>query len=280
MTLGMVDALSHPMLKFAEMSAHPPTITLLTDFGLEDPYVGIMHGVILNIVPRANLVDLTHTVPPQAVDHAAFLLATAVAYFPPDTVHLVVVDPGVGTTRRPIAVRTEHAFYVAPDNGVLDLALARQPPERCVQLTEQRYWLAEVSATFHGRDIFAPVAAHLARGVPIDQLGRPVRDLTHRPSLQVEREPDGRLRGRIQHIDRFGNCVTNVPAELLLNRASIIKVGDATIQGLAVTYAAAEPGELVALIGSHGFLEIAVRNGSAADHIDGRVGERIVIEPT
>lgn len=263
----------------AHPPAHPPTITLLTDFGLEDPYVGIMHGVILNIVHRANLVDLTHAVPPQDVDRAAFLLATAVDYFPPGTVHLVVVDPGVGTARRPIAVRTEHAFFVAPDNGVLDLALARQPAERCVHLTDQRYWLAEVSATFHGRDIFAPVAAHLARGVAIDAFGTPVRDLTHRPTLQVERQPDGRLRGRIQHIDRFGNCVTNVPAEMISNRASTIKVGAATIQGLALTYAGAEPGELVALIGSHGFLEISVRNGSAADRIDGQVGERVLIEP-
>lgn len=260
------------------MNAHPPTITLLTDFGLEDPYVGVMRGVILNIVPRANLVDLTHAVPPQDIDRAAFLLATAVDYFPPGTVHLVVVDPGVGTTRRPIAVRTERAFYVAPDNGVLDLALARQSAERCVHLTEQRYWLAEVSATFHGRDIFAPVAAHLAGGVPIDALGTPVRDLTHRSALQVAREPDGRLRGRIQHIDRFGNCITNVPAELVLNRASIIKVGVAAIQGLAATYAAVEPGELVALIGSQGFLEIAVRNGSAADRIGGRVGDPVLIE--
>jgi len=258
----------------------PPTITLMTDFGLTDPYVGIMKGVILDIASGATLVDLTHAIPPQDIRQAAFLLATAVGFFPRGTVHVVVVDPGVGSERRPIAVKSGHAYFVAPDNGVLSMALARQPAEAIIHLTNSDYWLTEVSTTFHGRDIFAPVAAHLARGVPVGELGTPISEIVRLPALEPTRQSDGSVRGHIQHIDRFGNCITNVPSDML--RADIplvVKVAGQSIWGLSPTYAAVEPGALVCLIGSSGFLEIAVRLGNAARQLNISVGDTIVIEP-
>ena len=257
----------------------PPTITLMTDFGLAEPYVGVMKGVILDLTPNASLVDLTHAVPPQDVRQAAFLLSTAVDYFPAGTVHVVVVDPGVGSERRPIAVQTDRAYFVAPDNGVLTLALTRQRTEIIIHLTNSDYWLPEVSTTFHGRDIFAPIAAHLARGVPINDLGIPVQDIVQLPPTEPARQPDGSIQGQIQHIDRFGNCITNVPSNMLpANARVVVKVGGQSIQGLSPTYSAVESGAELSLIGSSGFLEIAVRAGNAAERLAVRVGDAVLVE--
>lgn len=256
------------------------TITLMTDFGIADTYVGVMKGVILDLVPGATLIDLTHAISPQNVRQAAFLLSTAVAYFPDDTVHLVVVDPGVGSERRPIAVKTDRAYFVAPDNGVLNLALSQQTVETMVHLTNPDYWLPEVSATFHGRDIFAPVAAHLARGVPINELGTQIQDIVRLRVPNPSHRPDGSILGQVQHIDRFGNCITNVPADLVPKRQSmIVKVAEQSISGLSSTYAAVDPGRVVALIGSTGFLEIAIRDGSAADQLNISIDDMVLIEP-
>ncbi len=256
-----------------------PTITLLTDFGVTDAYVGVMKGVILDIVSEVTLVDLTHSVSPQGIREASFLLSTAIDYFPAGTVHLVVVDPGVGGERRPIAVQAEGAFFVAPDNGVLSMALERRPAETIVHLTNSDYWLPQVSATFHGRDIFAPVAAHLAQGVPISELGTLTHESVRLPIAKPTRQPDGSIRGQVQHIDRFGNCITNVSVDVLTNRAvPIIKIAGRRIRGISSTYAAVKPGQIVSLIGSTGFLEISIRDGSAADQLSVRVSDPVVIE--
>ncbi len=264
----------------AQYEAGRSIITLTTDFGTEDPYVGIMKGVILGIAPEATIVDLSHGVPPQDVRRASFLISSAVPYFPPGTIHVVVVDPGVGSERRPIALQTQRASYVAPDNGVLTLVLHREPATRIVHLTNARYWLPMVSATFHGRDVFAPVAAHLARGVPLDELGEPIDEIVTLPLLQPTCQADGSIVGHIQHIDHFGNCITDIPAEMVASTASItVEVAGHRIHGLAPTYAAVAPGNLVALIGSAGYLEVAIREGNAARQLGIEVGERVVIRP-
>lgn len=257
-----------------------PIITLLTDFGLRDPYVGVMKGVILNITPEAAIVDLTHSIPAQDIRQAAFLLSTAIGYFPAGTVHAIVVDPGVGSERRPIAVKSNHAYYVAPDNGVLSLALARQPAEDIVHLTNSTYWLPRVSTTFHGRDIFAPVAAHIARGIPLNDLGTPIHEIVRLPASPPARCPDGSISGEVQHIDRFGNCITNIPAELLPEDIQpTVEVAGQSIQDISSTYTAVAPGQALNLIGSSGFLEIAVRNGSAAEQLDIDISDSVLVQP-
>ena len=253
-------------------------ITLTTDFGPQDAYVGAMKGVILSIAPHATLVDITHAVPPQDIRHAGFVLASAAPYFPPDTIHVAVVDPGVGSHRRPIVVETERARYVAPDNGILTFVLHRDPAVRIVHLTNAAYWLPSVSTTFHGRDIFAPVAAHLACGVPLEVLGDPVDAIERLPLSQPVRQPDGSILGHIQYIDHFGNCVTDIPAEWLPPNASIqIEIAGIQVQGLAPAYTAVAPGELVALCGSVGYLEVAVREGNAAQRLGVSIGAPVVV---
>ncbi len=190
-----------------------PIITLITDFGERDGYVGAMKGVILGIAPGAALVDISHDIPPQDIPSAAFVLWSTYRFFPPDTVHLVVVDPGVGTQRRPIAVETRHGRFVAPDNGVLGYVLDEEREWQAVHLAEQRFWRPEVSMTFHGRDIFAPAAAHLAAGVPLHELGPAITNPVPMPFPRVRRLDGARCLARLVYIDRFGNCVTNLPAD-------------------------------------------------------------------
>jgi len=274
---------------------HMPVITLTTDFGQRDAYVGAMKGVILSINPQATLVDLSHEITPQAVEEAAYVLWTAYPYFPPATVHVVVVDPGVGSARRPIAIQTERAFFVGPDNGVFSYVLAaegaasaesaaqgkpqvvRQRRTLAVHLTNPRYWRPQVSRTFHGRDIFAPVAAHLSLGVPIGELGEPIEDVVILPLARPESQGD-QVVGRVVHVDHFGNVITNLePAHLPAGQALVIQVGGHRIQGLSPTYSAARPGELVALWGSDGLLEIAVREGNAGALLGIRVGDEVTV---
>jgi len=254
-------------------------ITLLTDFGTDDTFVGIMKGVILGIAPGVRLVDLTHSVPPQNVEAAAYHLATAVPYFPDGTIHVAVVDPGVGTSRAALAVATERAIFLAPDNGLLSKVLAITPARRIVKIENARWLLPHISATFHGRDVFAPAAAHLANGVPLEELGPETTTMTLFPTDSPRRDDSGRLWGRIQHIDRFGNLITDVPAAMLVWTDVRIDLRDTPIIGLSRTYADVMPGTPLALIGSHGFLEIAVRNGSAANALGARVGDPVKIAP-
>jgi S-adenosylmethionine hydrolase len=237
-----------------------PAITLLTDFGLADTYVGQVKGAILAISPGAAVVDLTHAVPPQDLLAGAFLLWSAVETFEPGTIHMAVVDPGVGSPRLAIALETARGDrLVGPDNGLLVPAAERLGGVvRAIELNNSAFWrVLEPSASFHGRDIFGPVAAHLARGVPLEQVGTPVDDLV-RSALPSS---DGRV-GEVIHVDIYGNLVTSVLASNLPARFDV-RVNGQTARGVAY-YADAPPGALLALVGSSGLLEISVRDGNAA----------------
>ncbi len=270
-------------------------ITLLTDFGQADGYVGAMKGVILRICPDAALVDISHEILPQAVQQAAYVLSTAVPYFPDGTVHLIVVDPGVGTSRRAIAVQTDRATYVAPDNGVLTLALSQDPAQLAFHLTESRYQLSPVSATFQGRDRFAPAAAHLANGVHPDAMGEPIApsDLFTLPLSQPQRQRDGSWLGEVVHIDRFGNLVTNISCtidnalctvaesqEAVPQARICVTLAGTQILGLSRTFAEANLHDLLAYVGSSGRLEIATREGNAAARLGVKLGERVCVART
>lgn len=254
-------------------------ITLLTDFGLQDSYVAVMKGVIAGINPEIPVIDLTHQIPPQAIALARFHLLTAFPYFPPGTVHVGVVDPGVGSQRRAIAVElAEGSVLVGPDNGVFGGVIQQYPVKTAVTLTNPAYWrVAEPSATFHGRDIFAPVAAHLASGVPLAALGEPIAaqrliDLDL-PGWQAT--PTG-VTGVVQAIDQFGNLITNIPAIALQGQSWQVLWRDQIIPR-ATTYSDVPPGCLVALIGSHGWLEIACHRGNAAQQLKAVWGDPITV---
>ncbi|MBN1400698.1 MAG: SAM-dependent chlorinase/fluorinase [Anaerolineae bacterium] len=252
-------------------------ITLCTDFGLRDGYVAAMKGVILSIAPQATLVDISHGIAAHNLLQGAYVLASACPFFPEGTVHLVVIDPGVGSGRRAVAVRTAQHTFVAPDNGVLNLALKGKEILQAVCLTAQAYWrTTQASSTFHGRDIFAPVAAHLARGVALEALGDPLDQLQALTPPQVVLDPQGGLIGHVVHIDHFGNLITDIPAARLLGRRDWqVEAGAACIQGLEETYARVSPGQLLALVGSHECLEIAVREGNAAERLKLNVGAEV-----
>ncbi|MCD6291593.1 MAG: SAM-dependent chlorinase/fluorinase [Anaerolineae bacterium] len=258
-----------------------PLITMTTDFGMSDGYVGIMKGVILSIAPDATIVDITHDIQPHAISQAAFVIAAAAPYFPSGTVHLVVVDPGVGSERRAIAVQIKRTYFVAPDNGVLTLILqplsGNPPPAKIIHLRRRKYWLPQVSNTFHGRDVFAPVAAHLATGTPITKLGKSIDDPVLLDLPRAQQNLDGSIEGHILYVDRFGNLVTNIPASWL--KAEVpwrIEVAGRVIDKLSSTYADVQRGQLLALVGSSGMLELSVREGSAALMLG--VGENVPVK--
>ena len=258
-----------------------PFITLLTDFGLKDGYVGAMKGVIWSIIPQAQIADLSHEIAPQNVMQAALVLERTAGYFPAGTVHIAVVDPGVGTPRRPLAARLGNHTFVGPDNGLFSLVMARaeaaRSPIEIVHLDRPEYWLPEVSRVFHGRDIFAPVGAHLANGVPLQSVGAVIADPARLSISQPEPGPDG-WRGTVIDIDAFGNLVTNVRQEHLAGLPRInIKIKNALIKGLSQTFGDRPAGELTALIDSSGYLSIAVVNGSAASRLPAVVGDIIEI---
>jgi S-adenosylmethionine hydrolase len=270
-----------------------PIITLTTDFGLTDAYVAAMKGVILGINPEATLVDICHTINPQDIVQAAFVLGTAHQSFPQGTVHLVVVDPGVGSQRRAIVLRTPFSDFVAPDNGVLSYIIEQLAPEpsggnqwvksrpeiEAYAITEPRYWRKPVSPTFHGRDIFAPVAAHLSLGRSPADFGERVTSLVTLPLTRPHQEPDGSVVGHILHIDSFGNLITDITTQYLPARSEplSIKVGEQTIHGLSRTYTEGEG--LLALIGSSDRLEISVKGGSAHDLLNVEVGDEVRLCP-
>lgn len=249
-------------------------ITLLTDFGHQDPYVAAMKGVILSLNPEAVLVDLTHAVPPQDILAGAFLLGEAAPYFPPGTIHLAVVDPGVGTDRRGLAAWGGGQFWVGPDNGLFSPLFQEGEETIVVSLESPEYFRHPVSATFHGRDILAPVAAHLSRGVPVDDFGPRITDpvvLTRpQPFFTLER-----VQGEIIYLDHFGNLVSNIRGRDLWawlgGKTPVITLGPLTIRGLARTYENLPPGEFLALVGSHGYVEVARVRGHAG--YDLKVGQ-------
>ncbi|PSQ78003.1 MAG: hypothetical protein BRD44_00115 [Bacteroidetes bacterium QS_7_67_15] len=259
----------------------PRPLTLTTDFGTQDAYVAAMKGVILQRCPEARLVDVTHEIAPQDVMEAAFVLRQAVPFFPPETVHLVVVDPGVGTERRPVALRAGDRFFVGPDNGLFSLVLGDDAPDAAVALDAPDCWRTpDPSTTFHGRDIFAPAAAHLAAGRSLADLGSPVDALEPlRWALPITDEQG--IQGWTVHVDRFGNCITNIPLALFEKhrdgRAFKCYAGSTILNGLAATYGAVAEGEPLLLFGSSGFLEVAVSNGNAAKLLGIQQGDSIDI---
>lgn len=250
-------------------------ITLLTDFGDRDIYVASMKGVILGLNPQAVLVDLSHEVAPQDVRAGAFLLAAAAPYFPQGAIHLAVVDPGVGSQRRALAARCKGRFWVGPDNGLFSLAWAGAPDLQAVSLENPVYFRPEVSATFHGRDIFAPVAAHLSLGVELHRLGPPLPDPVSLP-YPAPVFAGETARGEIIYVDHFGNLVSNIKADTLRHwlggHAGRIRVGNVILPGLSHTYQDAAPGQFLALEGSHGFLEIACNRDHAARRLAAGMG--------
>jgi S-adenosylmethionine hydrolase len=256
-------------------------ISLLTDFGLKDGNVGVMKGVLLGLAPEARLVDLGHLVPAQDVREAAILLGRSAPYFPDGSIHVVVVDPGVGTSRRPMAARLGTQFFVGPDNGVitkfLEHAEALGWPTTFVELDRPERWLPEVSPVFHGRDIFSPTAAHLANGVPLGDLGRPLEDPVRLVFSTAERIDRGWL-GQVDHIDHFGNVRINLRREHLEGSGDwIVSLRGATIRGLVRTFGERPEGELIALYGSTGDLGVAVVNGNAAQRLGVAVGDPVEV---
>ena len=274
------------------------TIALLTDFGTEDTYVGVMKGVMRGICPDADFVDLIHDIQPQNVREAALALMSTYAYFPAETVFLVVVDPGVGGgVRRAIAVRAGDYMFVAPDNGVLTYALADLEIMESVVLTNERYQVQPVSLTFHGRDIFSPAAAHLADGVALAEFGKPAGDLV-RLSTPVLVDKGDHLVGEVMHIDHFGNVVTSIGNLMWVDQnllaltprfgdakqslqidagGCMIEISGAQFRGLKRSYGECQPGEALALVGSSGFLELAINQGNYARESGSRVGDQVKV---
>jgi len=275
-------------------------ITLTTDFGLSDAYVAAMKGALLDINPEARLVDICHTIKPQNIPQAAFVLGTAYQYFPRKTVHLVVVDPGVGTERRAIILKVPQGCFVAPDNGVLSYIvqqfLAEPVVDRgqvsikkglkpgvdieAIQITNPKFWRATVSPTFHGRDIFAPVAAALSLGFPPIEFGEPVTSVEMLPLPRPYQRPDGSLLGHIIYIDGFGNLISDIRDEDLPGggQAVAVEIKNELISGLSLSYA--QGSGLLALIGSSGYLEIALKGGSANSLLDAQVGDEVRLTKT
>lgn len=260
------------------------TLTLLTDFGLKDHFVGVMKGIIKEIAPQTQLIDVCHNIRPQSVMEGARMLAEAADYFVPGTVHVAVVDPGVGTDRRAIAARIGKYFYVVPDNGLLtpliQKARAEGQPIEIVALNQPQYWLPEISRSFHGRDIFAPVGAHLANGLPLEKLG----DFIDDPILLTLPQPDRTDFGwlaQVVWVDVFGNLSTNLAASALAENDEIaVEVQGQTIHGITRAFGDSEPGSLIATIDSTGALAVAVVNGSAAARVGADVGNevRVILE--
>lgn len=259
-------------------------ITLLTDFGIGDEYVGVMKGVILSVNPSAVTIDITHQIEPQDLIQAAYLLKSIYRFFPQQSVHVTVVDPGVGSQRAILALEHRNHLFLAPDNGVLTLLLDEGLTGPVVRVDNDRYFLKPVSSTFHGRDIFAPVAAHLSMGIGIDRLGAQmgIKDLVRlnipRPWISADNE----LVGTIVSIDRFGNLITSIEKAMLekfctldKQKALSIKVGGWTIRGVTDHYSSTPPQQPLALIGSRGYLELAVNCGNARRHFKAAKGDAV-----
>jgi S-adenosylmethionine hydrolase len=255
-------------------------VTLLTDFGTKEHYVASMKGVILNINPQCLLIDITHQVNPHDIQEGAFILANAYSYFPKGTIHLSVVDPGVGGVRKPILLVTQNYFFVGPDNGLFTFVSQREKVKQVVVLTQQKYFLSKVSTTFHGRDIFAPVAGHLSLGVKPNAFGYKI-DSIKEVGLKKPIIKEEKLLGEILHIDTFGNLVSNIDEEKLFQfvkgRPFVIQAGRKAIRGLKKGYWQGKAGEGIAVLGSGGFLEISIREGNAQKVLKVKEGDPILI---
>lgn len=260
-------------------------ITLLTDFGTRDGYVGTMKGVIHRINPDVSIVDISHEVPPHDILEAAYILYSAYRYFPPGTVHLVVVDPGVGSARKIVGLQTEDYIFIAPDNGVLTFIAQREKVRELFEITNDDYFLKPISDTFHGRDIFAPVAAHLSKGIALAKFGKRIVALR---KLKIARPEvkKGKFTGEIIHIDRFGNLITNIDKRTLNSEFCIphsafrVRVGGEEILGISKSYADVEPGKFLAIFGSSDFLEISLNQGNASQALGAGRGQKVEVQLT
>ena len=257
-------------------------ITFTTDFGISDHFVGVMKGVVYNINPLARVVDISHDVPSYDLLDGALTIAQAYSYFPPQTIHVVVVDPGVGSARRPILARSEKYFFVAPDNGVLSLALEREQPVSVRHITAENYFLHPVSQTFHGRDVFAAVAGWLSRGLEFADFGREISDYV-RFSLPAPKATGNGIQGVVLKVDKFGNLITNIAPQDLPQLFAPhparfkIMVGKREVTRMRNSYAEGPAGEPFAILGSMGFLEIAMNQGSAARMLAVGKGAEVVV---
>lgn len=254
-------------------------ITLTTDFGFKDPYAAEMKGVILSINRSTTIIDVTHQIAPQNIMEGALTLSQAYPFFPEETIHVGVVDPGVGGDRRPILIKTDKYFFVGPDNGLFTKILQNEKIEKIIHLTNENYFQTFLSHTFHGRDIFAPVAAHLTLGISINNLGKEIDDpsLLQLPFAMIGKKM---VCGSIVYQDSFGNLITNITEEEILslgNKVSlIVKLNKVIISGVYNTYGDKDAGELIAIIGSMAYLEIACNGGSAANYLN--TGEGTTVE--
>lgn len=252
-------------------------ITLTTDFGLQDYYVSAMKAVILNIAPEVRMVDISHDIPSQDIMAGSWTLRNSAMLFPEGTVHTVVVDPGVGTDRNPIALQIKDQYFVGPDNGIFSL-LTEELDFRAVRLNNDKYWRDKPSKTFHGRDVFAPVAAHLSQGVALEKLGDPIDDLvTYRWTVPIA-DKDG-VEGMVIHIDKFGNLITNISAsqieDVIEDKKVKIYVGNTILDEIVPTFGAVAEGEPAAYIGSSGMLEIGINKGNAEEMLSVQKGAQI-----
>ncbi len=260
-----------------------PLITLLSDFGLKDPYVAEMKAVILTICPKARIIDISHSIEKFNIRTGAFILASATRYFPKGTIHIAVVDPGVGTRRRAVLAETKHAFYIGPDNGLLMLSAPREEIKHVYSITNPKLMLPRVSSTFHGRDVFAPAAAHLANGTPPTHFGSEIKDHTMPHFATPLLQTDG-IVGEILHIDDFGNVITNITradlekADFSARKLLSIQLKSRSFRtNLCEAYGDVAPGASLVLIGSHDFLEISMNQGSAAKTFNVKIGDNAVV---
>ena len=255
-------------------------ITLTTDFGDESGYAGVMKGVILTVNPDCQIIDITHRVSQQDVEEAAFLLNNSFSYFPEHSIHVVVVDPGVGSERKPILVETDKYWFVGPDNGVFSFMFLMEGFKKVWEITNESYFLPEVSSTFHGRDIFAPVAAHLSLGVSAEELGKELKGFVMLKDLEPKVEA-GVIKARVVYADHFGNLISNISKDLfsrlVADKSFNISVGGEMIQKLSLSYADVRDGEVLALFGSSQWLEISVKNGNCQKELDIKKGAEINI---
>ncbi|MFQ5863403.1 MAG: S-adenosyl-l-methionine hydroxide adenosyltransferase family protein [Candidatus Brocadiales bacterium] len=255
-------------------------IALLTDFGLDDNYVGTMKAVIASINPKAHVIDLSHGIRPQDIISGAFVLGSSYKFFPDGTIFVAVVDPGVGGERKIVCAQTRYYTFLAPDNGILELVTAREEALTLVEVSNTKFFLPDVSSTFHGRDIFAPVAAHLSLGVKPAQLGNSLKGLKKINIPRPKTSTDGTLSGEVIYVDRFGNLITNIGHDLIRgaeSRISSITIGNKKMSRLSTSYQDGQPGEPVALIGSSGHLEVAVNSGSASESLNCTRGDKVIV---
>lgn len=262
------------------MSKIQPVITLITDFGLQDGYVGVVKGVITKINPSVKIIDISNNIESQNIFQAAYVLYSSYAYFPKGTIHVVVVDPGVGSKRKVLCLKTKDYLFIAPDNGVLSFIAAREESPSIREVTNKKLFLPEISDTFHGRDIFAPTAAHLSKGFSYKDLGKRASKIKEIDLPKPIRSPRGVLKGEIIYVDGFGNLITNINRDMIdrLREKSenlVIVVGRRKLNKISNSYADVGVGDVVAILGSSGYLEISVNHGSARDVLNLKKGDKL-----